>query len=47
MDERLRSLLLLGGREALNGEEMVLQGGSEFFAIKDELCKIIRGFGGF
>ena len=45
MDEMRRSLLLLGGRRAWNGEEFALQGGCELFATEDGSCEIIRGFG--
>ena len=46
MGERQRSLLLLGGHGAWNGEEIALQGGRELFAIEDGSCEIIKGFGG-
>ena len=46
MGERQRSLLLLGGHRAWNGEEITSQGGGELFAIEDGSCEIIRGFGG-
>ena len=42
--ERRRSLLLLGGRRAWNGDEIVVQGGSELFVIEDGSCEINRGF---
>ena len=46
MGERRRSLLLLGGRRAWNGEEITSQGGGELFAIEDGSCKINKSFGG-
>ena len=46
MGERRRSLLLLGGRRAWNGEEITSQGGGELFAIEDGSCEINRSFGG-
>ena len=46
MGERRRSLLLLGGHVAWNGEEIASQGGGELFTIEEGLCEIKRGFGG-
>ena len=44
--ERRRSLLLLGGRRAWNGEEIALQGGGKLLTTEDGLCKINRSYGG-
>ena len=46
MGERRRSLLLLGGHVAWNGEEIASQSGGELFTIEEGLCEIKRGFGG-